>query len=319
MRLDGDAAVEPHDRFILRALSPVETIGGGVVLDVRPGRWHDRAAHLAFLRALQQGDDALACSLLASERGERGVAVADLEAAGVPPGRALEILDELGRRGELETTADLGHATPGAGRHWFAAGTLAGIGALAGAALERRARERPDKPFVSPSELAAQAPALAPETLAAVLHSMVADGTLVEREGSYALAGASAALSDQQEALAARVAERLAAAGFAPPTLAVLHEELGGDRRELVRVLDVLAGRGEVVRAEKELWFAAAAVGEARDRLVEAFARLPEITLADYRDLLGAGRRHAQALLELFDREGLTLRRGDARALRPKR
>jgi len=32
VRLDGDAAAEPGDRFILRALSPVATIGGGIVL-----------------------------------------------------------------------------------------------------------------------------------------------------------------------------------------------------------------------------------------------------------------------------------------------
>jgi hypothetical protein len=47
--------------------------------------------------------------------------------------------------------------------------------------------------------------------------------------------------------------------------------------------------------------------------------RLVQITLAQYRDELGTGRRHAQALLEIFDREGLTQRRGETRVLRGRR
>jgi len=77
--------------------------------------------------------------------------------------------------------------------------------------------------------------------------------------------------------------------------------------------------RGSAVRVDKDLWFGRAAVDEARERLNQALARSPEISLAQYRDVLGAGRKHAQALLELFDREGLTRRRGDVRVPRRRR
>ena len=134
------------------------------------------------------------------------------------------------------------------------------------------------------------------------------------------MAGAGDALAPAQEALAARVGERLAAARFAPPTLASLEEELGADRRDLVTVLDVLtrrglggAGRqGPVVRQRRRSTRRASA-SKRRSRAS------PEITLAQYRDELATGRRHAQALLEIFDREGLTRRRGEARVLRTRR
>ena len=42
------------------------------------------------------------------------------------------------------------------------------------------------------------------------------------------------------------------------------------------------------------------------------------MALAGYRDALVTGRRNAQALLELFDREGLTRRRGDVRVARTR-
>ena len=84
-------------------------------------------------------------------------------------------------------------------------------------------------------------------------------------------------------------------------------------------VLEVLTRRGAAVRVDRDLWFDRAAVDEARERLEEALARLSQITLAEYRDVLATGRRHAQALLEMFDREGLTRRRGEARVLRARR
>ena len=90
----------------------------------------------------------------------------------------------------------------------------------------------------------------------------------------YALAGAGDVLSDAHEALAARVGERLAAARFAPPTLASLEEELGAQRRDLNVVLEVLTRRGAAVRVDRDLWFDRAAVDEARERL-DRGARAP--------------------------------------------
>ncbi len=55
------------------------------------------------------------------------------------------------------------------------------------------------------------------------------------------------------------------------------------------------------------------------DALAEVRARviaMEEITLAGLRDELGTSRKYAQALLERFDGEGLTARRGDVRVLR---
>jgi hypothetical protein len=46
---------------------------------------------------------------------------------------------------------------------------------------------------------------------------------------------------------------------------------------------------------------------------------LDPITIATFRDALGTGRRVAQLLLERYDADGLTLRRGDVRVLRRSR
>ena len=206
----------------------------------------------------------------------------------------------------------------GTAARWFGAGVLAALRAALLAGAAERAAARPERPFSGQAELAALVPALPAADAGLLLQSMVAAGELVAGEGGYAPAGAGV-LGDEQAALAEAILARLGAEPFAPPTLATLAEELRRPPRELGQILDVLARRGEVVRVDKDLWFATPAVDTARSVLLAQLERAGEVTLAGFRDAAGCGRRNAQALLEYFDREGLTLRRGDVRVARRRR
>ena len=184
---------------------------------------------------------------------------------------------------------------------------------------DARATSTPE-PIRGAQRAGAGGPRFPLDELAVVVARLVAAGDLVERDGGYALAGAGDVLSPAHEALATRVGERLAAARFAPPTLASLEEELGAPRRDLIVVLEVLTRRGAVVRVDRDLWFDRGAVDEARERLAETLARLPQITLAAVprrcsASAAGTPRRCSSSSTS----EGLTRRRGDARVLRARR
>jgi selenocysteine-specific elongation factor len=152
-----------------------------------------------------------------------------------------------------------------------------------------------------------------------LLRRLIAEGSVIEGEGGFASVDATGALTPEQEALAEKLHARVLEAGLAPPTLASLQEVLVADQRQVARLLEVLVRRGRLVRAREDLWFAAVAVDAARAMLQRILTERQEVTLAEFRDAAGTGRRNAQALLELFDREGLTRRRGDARVLRGRR
>ena len=87
VRLDAPALVLPHDRFIVRSLSPVATVAGGEVLLAGAQRWHARERHGAFLAAVRTGDAAAAIRALAADRGQAGLTRDDLTAAGFAAGR----------------------------------------------------------------------------------------------------------------------------------------------------------------------------------------------------------------------------------------
>ena len=314
VRLDADALVLPHDRFIVRTLSPVATVAGGEVLLAGAQRWHARERHGAFLAAVRAGDARAAIAALAADRGHAGLTREDLTAAGFGAGEAGAALAAAVAAGELEELPAAG----GTAARWFGAGVLAALRAALLAGAAERAAARPERPFSGAAELAALVPALPAADAGLLLQGMVEAGELVAGEGGYAPAGAGV-LGDEQAALAAVILERLGAEPMAPPTLATLADELRRPPRELGQILDVLARRGEVVRVDKDLWFGSAAVDDARAVLLAQLEDAGEVTLAGFRDAAGCGRRNAQALLEYFDREGLTLRRGDVRVARRRR
>ena len=71
-----------------------------------------------------------------------------------------------------------------------------------------------------------------------------------------------------------------------------------------------LEEQGRLVRVGDGYAISPQAYEQARAVLVDG------ITLAQFRDALGVGRKTAQMLLERFDADGVTRRVGDARVLR---
>ena len=101
--------------------------------------------------------------------------------------------------------------------------------------------------------------------------------------------------------------QRLRDAGSEPP----LDSELdAGD-------LAALREAGRAVRVTKTLHYHADALADIRARLIELAKRNGgAVTLAQLRDELSTSRKFAQALLEHFDSEKVTIRRGDEHVLR---
>jgi selenocysteine-specific elongation factor len=73
---------------------------------------------------------------------------------------------------------------------------------------------------------------------------------------------------------------------------------------------------GRIVDAGNGVVFSADVFGAMRARIEAHIASHGPITLATARDVIGTGRKQAQALLEELDRRGVTRRTGETRVLR---
>jgi selenocysteine-specific elongation factor len=105
------------------------------------------------------------------------------------------------------------------------------------------------------------------------------------------------------------IEEELRMAGAEPP----LDSQL-----EAPAELAALRAAGRAVRVGP-MHFHADRLREIRERLIALLDAEGQITLARFRDELQSSRKYAQALLEHFDGEKVTLRRGDARVKRRRR
>ena len=81
-------------------------------------------------------------------------------------------------------------------------------------------------------------------------------------------------------------------------------------------VLEALVNSGKLVRVEDKILLHVDYYNKALEMAKEHIAKNGQITLAEMRDLMGASRKFAVAVLEYWDRRNITKKVGDARVLK---
>jgi selenocysteine-specific elongation factor len=139
-------------------------------------------------------------------------------------------------------------------------------------------------------------------------------GELIEVEGDVARTQSfSAAVVATEIAGALAATERaIKEAGLKGVGEFAMKEATGVSPKEVKAILAKLVRDGVAVHTG-ELWFSSASVAELRARVIDHLAKAPKLTIAEFKDMSGLGRKQAIVLLELFDREGTTRREGDDR------
>jgi selenocysteine-specific elongation factor len=139
---------------------------------------------------------------------------------------------------------------------------------------------------------------------------LVVEGDHVREKAHHAASGAAGG------ALKEKLAGVLAGGGLTPPWLAELPAAAAASAADVQAVLKLLVAEGRAVRVSAELYFDAAAIAGLRERLVAFLRERKGISTQEFKDLVGATRKHVIPLAEFFDREKVTLRVGEKRVLR---
>ena len=288
--------VRARDRFVLRRISPMRTIGGGVVTELDPGRrWRQATRTWDLLIAGEPSEALEAAVRLTGGRGlERGVIPLR---TGLPPQADLPSGDAVvveGRLFDPGVAADARHAA------W----TAVRDGHL-------RAPRQPGVPLESVrAELSDRyAVALADH----VLRELEAGGDLVRAGPEIRLSDHEVQLTEAETAARDLLLETLESAGLSPPSPSRLAELPGMDRQLLNDLLRILVRGGRLVAVGPELFIGAAALERlrtgARAVLEAASPAQPAAFAAEF----GLSRRELIPLLEYLDRTGVTERTGEGR------
>jgi selenocysteine-specific elongation factor len=312
--LDEPVVALSGDRFVVRDQTNVRTLGGGVVLN--PLGRRIRKPVEVYRKNLE--------ALAARSGAESVEALLNLqEALALTPSRISQLMNL--------PTADIDAVlkdtrfvklSMGDEEGYTTANKWAELKAFALAALTRYHAAEPLSPGLEMEALRSRLPyEIGARNYRALADRLARDTDIVREESTLRLKSHRVKLGESDGKLVSRIEDELRKGGFQPPELKLLAEALTLPPAEVAKlrsVLSALEREGKVVKVATDLYFARASLAAARLHLTDYLQKHPEITAGVYRDLLGASRKFAIALLDYFDHSGVTTRVGDARKLRAK-
>jgi selenocysteine-specific elongation factor len=306
VRLESAAVVTRGDRFILRAYSPLATIGGGVVLDPHPPRGAIRTEDgLSRFRRLS-GDVDSALAVFVDEHGAAGLPASDLVSrAG---------LSYAASAGAIERLVAAGIATRVGDGLLVSPGILAGLGVRLVDALEAHHARHPLSDGLPREEarvrLFRRAPA---QVFELVLDRLVSEQRLVARD-RLALQGHQVSLSGEESRAHGAIERIYRESKLTPPDPAAAAASAGAPRPVVDRVIALMLRTRTLVKVDT-LVFHAEALEElkAEVRGLKRTGVQAQVDIATFKSRYGITRKFAIPLLEYLDRERVTRRVGESR------
>ncbi len=148
-----------------------------------------------------------------------------------------------------------------------------------------------------------------------IIRDMAAGGLIEARGSRFCLPGHSPAASGPESAREKKIQALIDARGLA----ITKREEIdlpGVPARDIEGLLTHMKKKGSIAALGRGAFISGKVIHKARKECVACINAEGTVTAARFRDILGCGRKLAILILEHFDTEGLTLRRGDERTLR---
>ncbi len=301
-RLMHPLAVMAGDRYVIRRFSPLLTIGGGEILDTSPRR-RKRKDGYSDLEVFEQGGLEEKALMKSFHAGIAGLALSDLEgwvnaglneirkATGtlVRKGEAIQVDDRLVSRQAFEDFSGRISST-----------------------IKEYHQKNPLRPGMPKEELRSVYKWLPQRFFEGLL--VCVSGIVIEKE-IVRLESFRIALGADKEGVKARILKRLEGSAFQPPAKEDLAKTVSVTGKELSELLKLMASEGTVVRINDAVYLPASNYSKMIEKLKGFFTKKKEMTVGEFRDILGTSRKFALPFLEYLDSNRITLRVGEVRKL----
>jgi selenocysteine-specific elongation factor len=288
----------PGDRFIVRMFSPVETIGGGEVLDIDAPLRIKRSAAADRLQRLDGAPPADRIATLVAE-----------SPYGLPES---QLIARTGLSSRDIQTAAARSFTIREPQLWLLdSAAAAQFTQTLQSAVQTFHRQNPLAPGIPKEDLRARVlPDSPPFLLDALLQStktLALDRELV-RSASHRVA-----FREDEQAALAKIETAFANNGLAVPSTAEVLAKSGVESARAKSLLQILLRERKLVRIGDDLVFHSQAIHALHTLLAQRKGQ--RFSVADFKEWTGVSRKYAIPLLEYLDRERITRRDGDSRLI----
>ena len=310
LRLSESIATKKGDRFVIRFFSPLETIGGGVILDDSPVR-HKRSEKqiLEALRIRESGSSGDQALQILAEFGMQ-LPTADQMAAKLrcDGSEAAEQVRDLIIQGRA--------VEPLPGRY-TAASVMDKIWTECKDILGQYHKVNPLHAGMKAAELRQKLFKNMDQTGAdALLSALRQEGRVSRVADRYALSDFTITLTKRQRSLREKILQTYRAAGLeSPATDDVINGVPQNERLDAKQVLESLVTSGELVMLTPQICWHKDIYTRVCETVQTHFRTEETLTLGQLRDLLNSSRKYTLAVLEYFDKNRITKKDGDIRRL----
>jgi len=312
--LSNEVAVVGGDHFVLRSLSPVNTIGGGRILDTQPPKHKRKNEKVSGdLVKLYSGTPAEKISVIMERAGFEGVNLRSLACrTGINAKKIKKELDNL-----LSTREAI----------LLESDDFTVISNLFYRRLEKQVTEKleeyhknnPLRAGISKEELrSALSVPVSAKLFNLTLRILANEEKIVTQMDNVRLAGRQIELTEELNSLRSAIAAIYAQADLTPPALADVLERFKDSKGKAKNIINLMLKDGELIKVNEELCFSRQALGKLREDYRAMLRQDKKVTPMAFKELTGLTRKYVIPLMEYFDTEKLTVRVGDHRILRER-
>lgn len=309
LRLEEKTVVRKGDHFVLRFYSPVETIGGGVVLDACPKkhRKNDRKAYKAF-EIKENGTEEQKIELAYREhQGEFYSLKALMNKSAFDRSQVRNIVKKLAETGKLIPLSD---------EIYIHEEEMKLYEKRVVQFLDQFHKEYPLKEGMGLEEarnkLEIQENVKITDTILDILKK---NRVIKEENGMISRYRFQVVVKEDEDAMIREITEQYLNFGFAPLTTDFYLKE-HQKQRKFKAVFTSLLNKKILIRLDEQYCIHREYYEKAKEAFKEMAAKSEVIVLGNYRDYLECSRKVAVALLEHFDKNGFTRKTEEGRVLK---
>lgn len=312
LRFEEEITVKRGDRFILRFYSPMETIGGGIVLNAasRKRKRYDKNALLS-LKIQETGTEVQAMEQILLEEGARLTKIREIvKKMGLTREEGEEYIEKLQKNGNVQLVSKelIVHNN-----------VMKSMEVCVLDILDAFHRNNPVNIGMPKEEFRKKFGKMILcediKSIEELINLLLKKETIKDVSGFIALPNFMVEYTDAHKKLLELIEKVYNEAGFEPPTVESVME-YNRDSKLVMQLIDALYQSGKLQKLNYQYYMHVESFTRALDVLKDILIKKGQITLSEYRDILGTSRKYAMMILECTDEMKLTQKVGDNRILR---
>ncbi|MCX5799250.1 MAG: SelB C-terminal domain-containing protein, partial [Proteobacteria bacterium] len=298
----------PGDRYILRGSYAIQTIGGGEILDIMPGKHKRNTVYIdSTYKLLTEGNFMDKTEYHIAKGGYEGIKREMLSILlGKDETHVSSLIENLVQHNKAIL---IGKTVIHMDKFIDYKKTLEKL-------LDDFHTKNPQKIGISKEELRTRLPKVESQVFQAALEECIAEGNIEVEKDKVRIRDAGGKVDKEREHFVEDMIKKLHGYGLMPPHVKELAIELHKPENYVRDSMERLVYEGKVIKVKGDMYFHRNVIEDFKEKVLTYLRANKEMTPSDFKSTLNLSRKYMIPLLEYLDEIKLTIRTGDKRILR---